>query len=50
MWLYIDHARELEKKVQEIQNSTRRKQVNTVADSKGSLDARVYLANSTEIS
>jgi pimeloyl-ACP methyl ester carboxylesterase len=43
-----DHARELTKLVQRIQNTTGSKQVNIVGYSKGGLDARVYLANGTK--
>lgn len=39
-----DHAKELNKIVQEVKNITNQKQVNLVGHSKGGLDARVYLA------
>jgi triacylglycerol esterase/lipase EstA (alpha/beta hydrolase family) len=41
-----DHAKELNKRVKAILNSTGQKQVNLVGHSKGGLDARVYLADS----
>jgi uncharacterized alpha/beta hydrolase family protein len=40
-----DHAKELSKQIQQIQNTTGSKQVNIVGHSKGGLDARVYLFN-----
>ena len=43
-----DHAKELDKQIQEIQNKTGSKQVNIVGHSKGGLDARVYLFNSSK--
>jgi pimeloyl-ACP methyl ester carboxylesterase len=41
-----DHAKELNKRVKAILNSTGEKQVNLVGHSKGGLDARVFLADS----
>jgi pimeloyl-ACP methyl ester carboxylesterase len=41
-----DHAKELNKRVKTILNSTGQKQVNLVGHSKGGLDARVFLADS----
>ena len=43
------HAKELEQIVKNIEASTGQNQVNMVAHSKGGLDARVYLSNSTII-
>jgi pimeloyl-ACP methyl ester carboxylesterase len=43
----IDHAKELNNRVRQIQNMTGSKQVNIVGHSKGGLDARVYLAYGT---
>ncbi len=43
-----DHARELSKQIQQIQNTTGSKQVNIVGHSKGGLDARVYLFNNSK--
>jgi triacylglycerol esterase/lipase EstA (alpha/beta hydrolase family) len=42
-----DHARELNKIVKDFKRETGARQVNIVAHSKGGLDARVYLANSS---
>ena len=44
----IDHAKELNNIVQQIQNITGSKQVNIVGHSKGGLDARVYLTYGTD--
>lgn len=44
----IDHAKELNNKVEEIRKMTGSKQVNIVGYSKGGLDARVYLAYGTD--
>jgi pimeloyl-ACP methyl ester carboxylesterase len=44
----LDHARELNNIVQQIQNMTGSKQVNIVGHSKGGLDARVFLAYGTD--
>jgi pimeloyl-ACP methyl ester carboxylesterase len=44
----IDHARELNNRIQEILDSTDYEQVNIVGHSKGGLDARVYLAGGTD--
>jgi uncharacterized alpha/beta hydrolase family protein len=43
-----DHAKELSKQIQQIQNTTGSKQVNIVGHSKGGLDARVYLFNNSK--
>jgi triacylglycerol lipase len=42
-----DHAKELEQQIKQVQQTTGSKQVNIIGHSKGGLDARVYLANSS---
>jgi pimeloyl-ACP methyl ester carboxylesterase len=43
-----EHAKELEKRVQDIKKQTGAERINIVGHSKGGLDARVYLATGTD--